>query len=234
MLVRLAAAARAFVRGLQMTSEPVWGQWLPEAALDQLFREARTFSAWSDRPVTDDTLCQLYDLLKWAPTSANSSPARFVFVRSPAGKARLLPAVAPGNVEKVRTAPVTVIVAYDLTFFDNLPKLAPHAPNLRDRFAASPDMVETTARRNSTLQGAYLIMAARAIGLDCGPMSGFDNAKVDEEFFAAGQPLEGNQDEFFHVGHLKSNFICNLGYGNRAQLHARLPRLSFTEACTLM
>ena len=221
-------------KGLPMTVERVSSRELSDAALDQLFREARTFSAWTDRPVTDETLRRLYDLLKWAPTSGNSNPARFVFVRSAAGKARLLPAVAPGNVEKVRTAPVTAIVAYDLTFFENLSKLAPHAPTLRDRFAASPELVETTARRNSSLQGAYLIMAARALGLDCGPMSGFDNAKVDEAFFAAGQPREGDQHEFFPVGHLKSNFLCNLGYGDRSRLHPRQPRLSFDEACTLV
>ncbi len=216
-----------------MTLERVRGSELPDAALDQLFRDARTFGAWSDRPVTDDTLRRLYDLSKWGPTSANSNPARLVFVRSAAGKARLLPAVAPGNVEKVRTAPVTVIVAYDLTFFENLPKLAPHAPTLRDRFAGSPDLVETTARRNSSLQGAYLIMAARALGLDCGPMSGFDHAKVDATFFAAGQPREGDQHEFFPVGQFRSNFLCNIGYGDRSQLHPRQPRLAFDEACTL-
>jgi 3-hydroxypropanoate dehydrogenase len=216
-----------------MTLERVWGGELPSAALDQMFREARTFGAWANRPVNDDTLRQLYDLLKWGPTSANSNPARFVFVRSAAGKARLLPAIAPGNVEKVRTAPVTVIVAYDLTFFENLPKLAPHAPTLRERFTGSPDLVESTARRNSSLQGAYLIMAARALGLDCGPMSGFDHARVDEAFFAAGQPREDDQHEFFPVGHLKSNFLCNIGYGDRSRLHPRLPRLSFDEACTL-
>jgi 3-hydroxypropanoate dehydrogenase len=216
-----------------MATERGGGHELPDEALDQLFREARTFSAWSTRPVEDETLRRLYDLLRWAPTSANSNPARFVFVRSDAGKARLLPAIAPGNVEKVRTAPVTVIVAADFRFFENLPKLAPHAPALRTRFAESPDLVEVTARRNSSLQGAYLIMAARALGLDCGPMSGFDNAKVDDEFFAAGQPREDDQHEFFPVGHLKSNFLCNIGYGDRSRLHPRQPRLSFDEACTL-
>lgn len=215
------------------TVERMSGTALDDAALDQLFREARTFAGWLDRPVSDETLRQLYELLKWGPTSANASPMRVVFVRSEAGKARLLPAVAPGNVEKVRTAPVTAIVAYDLTFFEKFPVLAPHAPTLRDRFASSPDLAEATARRNSSLQGAYLMMAARALGLDCGPMSGFDNAKVDEAFFGAGQPREADEQEFFTVGHLRSNFLCNLGYGDRSKLHPRLPRLSFAEACTL-
>ncbi|MDT4895644.1 MAG: 3-hydroxypropanoate dehydrogenase [Acidobacteriota bacterium] len=203
-------------------------------ALDQLFLKARTHNAWLDKPVTDDTLRQLYDLMKWAPTSANSNPARIIFVRTPEAKARLLPALAPGNVEKVMTAPVTAIIAYDLTFYEKLPKLFPHAPTMRDLFAQSPDLVEVTARRNSSLQGAYLIMAARALGLDCGPLSGFDNAKVDEEFFGAGDPCEGCEQEFFPQGHVKSNFLCNLGYGDPAKLFPRSPRLSFDEACSLL
>lgn len=201
--------------------------------LDQLFRAARTHSAWLNKPVSDDTLHQLYDVTKWGPTSANSCPARFIFVRSREGKERLRPALAPGNVEKTMTAPVTVIIAYDLLFFEKLPKLFPHAPAMRELFAANPQLVETTAKRNSSLQGAYLILAARALGLDCGPMSGFDNAKVDEEFFAAGEECEGCQQEFFPAGHVKSNFLCNLGYGDRSKLFPRGPRLEFTEACTL-
>ncbi len=142
---------------------------LDELALDQLFRKARTHSAWLDRPVTDDTLRELYDLVKWAPTSANTNPTRFLFLRTKRAKERLLPALAPGNVEKVMTAPVTVIVAYDLMFFEKLPQLFPHAPAMRENFAKNPQLVEVTARRNSSLQGAYLILAARALGLDCGP-----------------------------------------------------------------
>ncbi len=207
---------------------------LSDEALDQLFREARTYSAWLDQPVSDETLRQLYDLLKWAPTSANTSPARLIFIRTPEAKQRLVPALAPGNVQKVMTAPATAIIAYDLLFYEKLPKLFPHSPAMRDQFARSPELVEVTARRNSSLQGAYLIMAARSLGLDCGPLSGFDNAKVDEEFFGAGKPCEGCDQEFFPEGHVKSNFLCNLGYGDPAKLHPRGPRLSFDEACSLL
>lgn len=132
------------------------------------------------------------------------------------------------------TAPVTVIIAYDLLFYEKLPKLFPHAPAMRDLFAANPQLVETTAKRNSSLQGAYLMLAARAVGLDCGPMSGFDNAKVDEEFFGAGEECEGCEQEFFPAGHVKSNFLCNLGYGDRSKLFPRSPRLDFSDACTLL
>lgn len=203
-------------------------------ALDLLFRTARTHSAWLDKPVTDETLRQIYDLLKWAPTSANSSPARLVFIRSAKGKERLRPSLAPGNVQKVMSAPVTAIVAYDLKFYEKMPKLFPHNPAMKELFAGNPQLVETTARRNSTLQGAYLIMAARALGLDCGPLSGFDNAKLDEEFFAAGKECEGCDQEFFPVGHVKSNFLCNLGYGDPSKVFPRSPRLNFEEACTLL
>jgi 3-hydroxypropanoate dehydrogenase len=209
-------------------------QVLGDEALDQLFRQARTHTAWLDEPVTDDTLRQLYELMKWAPTSANTNPARIVFVRSPEGKQRLLPALAPGNVQKVMTAPVTAIIAYDLKFYEKLPKLFPHNPGMRDLFARSPELIEMTARRNSSLQGAYLMLAARALGLDCGPLSGFDNAKVDEEFFGAGKPCAGCEEEFFLEAHVKSNFLCNLGYGDPAKLFPRSPRLSFEEACSLM
>ena len=210
------------------------GRALPVEALDQLFREARTYSAWRAIPVSSDTLHQLYDFLKWGPTSANSNPARFVFIRSVEAKHRLLPALAPANVEKVMTAPVTAIIAYDLKFYEKLPKLFPHNPRMRELFESSPELVEVTARRNSSLQGAYLILAARALGLDCGPLSGFDNAKVDEEFFAAGKPCHGCDQEFFPEGHVKSNFLCNLGYGDRSRLLPRLPRLMFSEACSVL
>jgi 3-hydroxypropanoate dehydrogenase len=207
---------------------------LTDDALDQLFREARTHTAWLDEPVAEGELRRLYDLMKWGPTSANCSPARFVFLRSREAKERLVPALAPGNVEKTRAAPVTVIIAYDLLFYEKLPKLFPHGPKMRDLFAANPQLVEVTAKRNSSLQGAYLMIAARALGLDCGPMSGFDNAKLDEEFFGAGKDCEGCDQEFFPAGHVKSNFLCNLGHGDRSKLFPRDSRLEFAEACTLL
>ena len=207
---------------------------LNDDGLDLLFRKARTQNGWLDRPVSDDTLRQLYELMKWGPTSANSNPARIVFVRTKEGKERLRPALAPGNVEKVMTAPVTAIIAYDLQFYGKLPKLFPHSPAMRDRFAAAPDLVEVTARRNSSLQGAYLILAARALGLDCGPLSGFDNAKLDDEFFGGGKPCDDCEQEFIPAGHVKSNFLCNLGYGDSSKVFPRLPRLAFEEACTLL
>jgi 3-hydroxypropanoate dehydrogenase len=206
---------------------------LNDDSLNLLFREARTHVAWLDKPVSDDTLRRIYDVMKWGPTSANASPARFVFLRSREAKERLRPALASGNVEKTMTAPVTVIVAYDLKFYDKLPKLFPHNPAMRDVFAGNPQLIEITATRNSSLQGAYLMLAARALGLDCGPMSGFDNAKVDEAFFAAGKCQDCGQ-EFFPEGHVKSNFLCNLGYGDRARLFPRGPRLDFSEACSLL
>ncbi len=206
---------------------------LNEEGMDLLFRKARTHNAWLDRPVSDDTLRQLYELMKWGPTSANSSPARVMFLRTPQAKARLLPALSPGNVEKTRAAPVTAIIAYDLRFYDRLPRLFPHNPGMRQVFVDAPQLVEVTARRNSSLQGAYFLLAARAVGLDCGPMSGFDNAKVDEEFFAAGK-CEGCDEEFLAEGHLRSNFLCNLGYGDSAKLFPRSPRLDFEEACVLL
>jgi len=210
------------------------GQAVDDSAMDILFREARTHSKWQSRPVTDEMLGELYELVKWAPTSANASPARFAFLRSEAAKERLRPALAPLNVEKTMTAPVTVIVAYDLKFYERLPKLFPHNRGMANLFERNPEMVETTAKRNSTLQGAYLILAARSLGLDCGPMSGFDHAKVDEEFFAAGKPCFGCDQEFFTEGHVKTNFLCNLGYGDPTGLHPRLPRLTFGEACSLL
>ena len=209
------------------------GQAVDGAALDAIFREARTYTTWQPRPVPDDTLRDLYELLKWAPTSANGAPARFAFLRSREAKERLRPALAPLNVEKTMTAPVTVIVAYDLHFYRHLPTLFPHSSGMPKLFEDNAELADATARRNSSLQGAYLIMAARALGLDCGPMSGFDNAKVDEEFFAAGKPCFGCEQEFFPEGHVKSNFLCNLGYGDPGSLRPRLPRLPFNEACSL-
>ncbi len=206
---------------------------LNDEALDLLFREARTYAAWLKRPVEDDLLRQVYEVAKWGATSVNGTPARFVFLRTPEAKERLRPALSPGNVEKTMTAPVTVIVAYDLRFYEKLPKLFPSHASVREVFARNPQLVESTAKRNSSLQGAYLMLAARALGLDCGPMSGFDNAKVDDEFFAAGK-CEDCEQEFFPEGHVKSNFLCNLGYGDRSKLYPRSPRLGFSEACTLL
>jgi 3-hydroxypropanoate dehydrogenase len=217
-----------------MEEQRAMNNMLGDEALDQLFRKARTHNAWLDKPVTDDVLRQLYDVMKWGPTSANGSPARFVFIRSQEAKERLRPILAPGNVEKTMTAPVTVIIAYDLLFYEKLPKLFPHSPGMRDLFAENPQLIEDTARRNSSLQGAYLMIAARALGLACGPMSGFDNARLDEEFFGAGKECEGCEQEFFPSGHVKSNFLCNLGYGDPSKLFLRAPRLEFNEACTLL
>ena len=191
---------------------------LDDRALDQLFRAARTQNKWQDRPVPDAKLHELYDLLKWGPTSANSSPARFVFVRTPEGKAKLKEALSAGNTEKTMTAPVTVIVCYDSYFYDKLGQLFPHA-DAKPWFTSSPEFAEKTAFRNGSLQGAYLMLAARAVGLDVGAMSGFDNAKVDELFL-------------FGTG-WKSNFLVNLGYGDPAGLFPRSPRLSFDEAARL-
>ncbi len=192
---------------------------LDDTALDQLFRSARTHNGWLPRPVTDDTLRAVYDLARMGPTSANSSPARFVFLRTPAAKARLKPALSAGNLDKTMAAPVTVIIGHDMAFYDKLPQLFPHA-DARSWFAGKPEVIATTAFRNGTLQGAYLMLAARALGLDCGPMSGFDNAKVDAEFFAGTE--------------IRSNFLCNLGYGDPSKLFGRSPRLGFDEACTLL
>jgi 3-hydroxypropanoate dehydrogenase len=203
-------------------------------ALDQIFRKARTHNAWLDKPVTDETLRQLYDVIKWGPTSANSNPARFLFLRSKEAKERLRPVLSPGNIEKTMSAPVTVIVAYDLLFFEKLPKLFPYNTSMRDLFANNPQLVEETARRNSSLQGAYMIIGARSLGLDCGPMSGFDNARLDEEFFGAALDCEGCEQEFFPAGHVKSNFLCNLGYGDASKLLPRSPRLEFNEASTIL
>lgn len=206
---------------------------LNEEGLDLLFRQARTHNGWLDQPVTDEILRQLYDLMKWGPTSVNCCPARIVFLRTPEAKQRLLPALAPGNVEKTMTAPVTAIIGYDGKFYEHLPKLFPHT-DARAWFAGTPELAEVTARRNSSLQGAYFMLAARALGLDCGPMSGFDQAKVDHEFFPAEERRDEFQQEYFPDSHIKTNFLCNLGYGDPTKLHPRSPRLDFDEACKLL
>ncbi len=192
---------------------------LNDTALDTLFYAARTQNGWQERPVSDAQLEHLYDLLKWAPTSANGSPGRFVFVKSEQAKARLASCMSAGNAAKTAQAPVTVLIGMDLEFYEQLPKLSP-AVDARAWFVGNEALIASTAFRNSSLQGAYLIMAARAIGLDCGPMSGFDNAKVDELFFAGTS--------------IKSNFVCSLGYGDPAKVRARAPRLSFAEACKIV
>jgi 3-hydroxypropanoate dehydrogenase len=193
---------------------------LNSEALDILFRNARTHNVWLPDPVSDHLLRQIYDLMKWGPTSANSSPARIVFLRTPQAKERLKPALMAANVDKTIQAPVTAIVAYDLNFYDHVPKLFPNNPAMREKFSSSPELIQTTAMRNGSLQGGYFIMAARALGLDCGPMSGFDNAKVDAEFFPSSS--------------WKSNFLCNLGYGDHSKLFPRNVRLDFEEACQLL
>ena len=192
---------------------------LPDPCLDQLFREARTHNAWQDRDVPDELLHQVVDLLKLGPTSANCSPARFVFVKSPEAKERLKPHLSEGNRDKTMKAPVCAIIGYDLDFYLYLPKLFPHT-DAKSWFAGNEKKIAETAFRNGTLQGAYLIMAARALGLDCGPMSGFDNGGVDKEFFAGTK--------------VKSNFLCNLGYGDGQGIKPRAGRLAFDEACKIL
>lgn len=193
---------------------------ISEEALDQLFRLARSQNAWLNRPVEDTKLEALYDLMKMGPTSANCAPARIVFVRTPEAKAKLLPLMLETNRAKVEQAPVTAIIAYDTQFYDLIPQLFPHNPGARDWFAHSEALAQETAMRNSTLQGAYFMLAARALGLDVGPMSGFDAHGVNATFFADGRFV--------------TNFICCLGYGDPAGLFERSPRLSFTDACQLV
>ena len=191
---------------------------IDQAALDALFLTARSQNKWQPAPVSESQIRRLYDILKMGPTSANCSPARFVFVMTAEGKERLRPALSSGNLEKTMSAPAVAIVATDMAFFEKLPVLFPDT-DARAWFTSSPALAEETAFRNGTLQGAYLIMAARAIGLDCGPMSGFDKAKVDEAFFAGTT--------------VKSNFLVNLGQGDPAGLFGKLPRLPFEEACSI-
>lgn len=192
---------------------------LQAAAIEQLFNHARTYTAWLPRDVPDQLLRRLVDNLKMGPTSANCSPARFVFVRSKEGKSRLKPYLDEGNVQQTMTAPVTAIIGADYLFYNHLSKLFPHT-DARSWFAGNRAKADATAFRNGTLQGAYMIMAARALGLDCGPMSGFDNAGVDREFFAGTE--------------IRSNFLCNLGYGDAAALHSRSPRFDFDEMAKIV
>ena len=192
---------------------------LDDPALDQIFRTARTRNGWTPEPVSEALLREVYELAKWGPTAANSTPARLIFVTTPEAKEKLASAASSTNQAKIRAAPATVIIGYDLDFAETLPKLFPHAPGMKNAFA-DPVVTEQTAFRNSSLQGAYLIVAARSLGLDCGPMSGFNNAKVDELFFAGGR--------------IKSNFICSLGHGTDENLFPRLPRHAFEDVCTII
>jgi len=187
--------------------------------IDQIFREGRTHNVWLPQPVSLELLRQAYELSSLGPTSANTTPARYVFLTTHKAKERLRPALAPANVEKTMAAPVTVIVAWDTEFHEKLPRLFPHK-DMRSMFLGNPGLIETTAFRNSSLEGAYFILAARALGLDCGPMSGFDAAKVNAEFFPDGK--------------WKANFLCNLGYGDATKLSPRNPRLPFDEACLIL
>jgi len=195
---------------------------IDDRALDALFRTARTANGFTDAPVTDAQLRQLIDLMKMAPTSANCQPARFVFLRSPEARERLRPALSAGNLEKTMNAPVVAIIAYDTRFHEHLPRVFPHNPTAKSWFDGDEKRAarETAAFRNGTLQGGYFILAARAIGLDCGPMSGFDNAKLDAEFFPDGR--------------FRSNFLCNLGVGDPSKVFARSPRFNFDEICQVI
>jgi len=193
---------------------------LSEEGLDLIFREARTHNGWVDQPVDDALLKQVYDLAKMGPTSANMCPMRIIFVKSREAKEKLKPALDPGNMDKTMRAPVTAIIGMDVHFYEKLPRLFPHA-DAKAWFKDLPENVlEYIALRNGSLQGAYFMLAARSLGLDCGPMSGFNNAKVDEAFFAGTT--------------IKSNFLCNLGHGDASKLYPRSPRLSFDEACKVV
>lgn len=192
---------------------------LPDSTLDQIFREARSQNGWKETPVSETLIRAIYDLARMGPTSANCSPARFVFCATSEAKDRLAALATPGNGDKIRAAPVTVIFGYDLKFYERIPELFPHNPGAKDWFASSAQLAETTAFRNGTLQAAYFMLAARSLGLDCGPMSGFSNPGVDEAFFAGTT--------------IKSNFICSIGTGDPSKLFARSPRLAFEDACRI-
>lgn len=191
-------------------------QRLDDIGLDVLFRAARTRNGWLDKPVSDATIHELFELSKWGPTAANTNPARYVFIRSAAAKERLKPHLLGANIEKTMAAPCCVIVAYDTQFYDLMPKLFP-SRDMRSTFAGNEALIEETAKRNGTLQGGYFMLAARALGLDCGPMSGFNAQTLDAEFFPDGR--------------WKSNFLCNIGYGSDENLFPRNPRLDFEDAC---
>ena len=187
---------------------------------EDILTQGRSHNEWLKKDVTDNLLHQLYDIMKWGPTSANCSPARIVFIKTTEAKKRLIKHVIESNAEKTLSAPVTAIIAYDKKFYDHIPKLFPHNPDAKDWFSGSEEFAEKTAFRNSSLQGAYFIIAARLLGLDCGPMSGFDNEGLDKEFFS---------DTAF-----KSNFICNIGYGDESKLFERSPRFDFDQICKIL
>ncbi len=193
---------------------------LNQEQLALLFSNARTHNEWLDKSVSDEQIHAMYEAMKWAPTSANSSPARIVFVKLAEQKEKLVACMSPGNADKTRKAPVTAIIGMDMAFYEKLLQLFPHAPDARSWFEGNDAVVESTAFRNSSLQGAYLMMAARALGLDCGPMSGFDAEKINAEFFAGTN--------------VKVNFVCNIGYGDAEKLFPRSPRLAFEEACKIV
>lgn len=193
---------------------------LDDQGLDLLFREARTHRKWQDKDVSEVLIKAVYDLMKMGPTEANTCPARFVFVKTPEAKLRLKPHLDAGNVDKTMTAPLTAIIAHDMQFYDQMPKLFPHEPTARSWFAGKEEKIKVVAMRNSSLQAAYLMLAARALGLNCGPMGGFNAEGINKEFFADGQ--------------YKVNFLCNIGYGDASALFPRSPRLDFDEACEII
>lgn len=193
---------------------------LDDLSLDLMFRKARSHNAWQDKPVSDETLKELYELMKWGPTASNGCPARITFVKGDEAKERLVPCLMPNNENKVRTAPVVAIISNDMKFYEQMPKLLPFRPDANQMFIDKPKMIEPYVARNGSLQGAYLMFAARAIGLDTGPMSGFRNAEVDEAFFKGTD--------------MKSNFLCALGYADETGIFQRLPRLAFDEACQIL
>lgn len=208
-----------YYENTQSEKDKVVSYLLDDNALDLLFHTARSYNRWKNKPVSDDILHAVHTLMRMGPTSANCQPARLIFVRSPEAKARLKPALMESNIEKTMTAPVTAIVGQDTAFYDRLPLLFPQS-DARSWFIGNNALIEETAFRNATLQGAYLIIAARALGLDCGPMSGFDNARVDRDFFPGST--------------IRSNFLCNLGYGDPSSLYQRNPRLAFIEQCQVL
>lgn len=196
------------------------GKAVNDEGLDIIFRQARSQNAWLDKPVSNTMLRAVYDLMKWGPTSANCSPARILFLTTEAAKNRLISHVIESNVEKVQRAAACAIIGYDLAFYERIPELFPHNPEAKDWFSGDAQVAEITAFRNGTLQGGYFMIAARSLGLDCGPMSGFDNAGVDKEFFPDGQ--------------VRSNFICAIGHGDPEGVFERSPRLSFDDACEIL
>lgn len=212
-----AANATSATSATSMVLKP---EGLDRETIGRLFGDARSYNGWQKGDVSDETLRRLYDIMKWGPTSMNTQPARILFLKSSSQKERLKPFLSPGNVEKTLMAPVVAIIGYDLEFYQLLPRTFPHLPTAKSYFEGKPDHIQATAFRNGSLQGAYLILAARAVGLDCGPMSGFNNQGVDQEFFAGTS--------------IKSNFLCGLGRGDPAKVFGRSPRLDFDDTCKIL